>query len=241
MRKLAFIILFIFAVAVLAAGVLWFINSGNKGVINPDNSSSTSSGGVPPLVLGAPTGTVPVGDQNVSDGTVTLLYPTADFALATSSEQISSKSYIPPCDPDFEYCLYYVGTAYHGTNFESSGIRVDQRIDLTTQSTCLITPPTGYANFTPTSTTAGDYAVSEFTPLGDAAAGHFSSGTLYRLEYNGACYEFETRIGQSDFENYPSGTIQQFTATDQANLQTELHNILDSITLPSGETINFPQ
>ncbi|HEY5220578.1 MAG TPA: hypothetical protein VIJ29_00290, partial [Candidatus Paceibacterota bacterium] len=86
-----------------------------------------------------------------------------------------------------------------------------------------------------------DYSVSEFTPLGDAGAGHYSTGTLYRLEYNGACYEFETRIGQTQFANYPSGTIQQFTSADEAVLQTEIQNILNGITLPSGETIVFPQ
>jgi hypothetical protein len=83
--------------------------------------------------------------------------------------------------------------------------------------------------------------VSEFTPLGGAVAGHYSTGTLYRLEYNGACYEFETRIGQSQFANYPSGTIQQFSDTDQANLQAEIVGILNGVTLSSGETVAFPQ
>jgi hypothetical protein len=118
---------------------------------------------------------------------------------------------------------------------------VEQRTDLTTQAACLTTPPTGFANFTPTSTTTGDYSVSEFTPVGNAGAGHYSAGTLYRLEYNGACYEFETRIGQSQFANYPSGTIQQFTDADQASLRAEIIGILDGITLSSGETVGFPQ
>ena len=118
---------------------------------------------------------------------------------------------------------------------------MEKRIDLTTQATCLTTPPTGFSNFTPTSTTIGDYSVSEFTPVGNAGAGHYSAGTLYRLEYNGACYEFETRIGQSQFANYPSGTIQQFTASDQAGLRAEIIGILDGITLSSGETVGFPQ
>ena len=86
----------------------------------------------------------------------------------------------------------------------------------------------------------GDYAVSEFTPVGDAGAGHYSTETLYRLEYNGACYEFETRIGQSQFANYPSGTIQQFTDADEASLQDEIQSILNGITLLSGEVITFP-
>ncbi len=192
MGKFGLAILFIIVVIVLTAGGLWFINSGSQNrMIPPTNSASgISSSTVPTLVLGTPTGTAPTGDQSISDGTITIVYPATDFELATSSQQITTHSYIPPCDADFNYCLYYIGTAYQGTNFDSAGIRVEKRTDLTTQAACLTTPPTGFTNFTPTSTIAGDYAVSEFTPLGDAGAGHYSTGTLYRLEYNGACYEF---------------------------------------------------
>ncbi len=243
MRRFSIFMFFIIAVAMLAAGVLWFINFGNQnGIITPTNSASgTQSNTVPTLVLGAPTGTAPTGSRSVSDGTITLVYPTADFGLATSSQQITTHSYIPPCDADFNYCLYYIGTAYQGTNFDSAGIRVEQRSDLTTQSACLTTPPTGFASFTPTSTIAGDYAVSEFTPLGNAGAGHFAKGTLYRLEYNDACYEFETRVGQSQFANYPPGTIQRFTDANQINLHAEIAGILNGIALSSGETVTFPQ
>jgi hypothetical protein len=242
MGKFGIAILFIIVVVLLTAGILWFINSGGQnGTITPANSaSSTSSNTVPTLVLSTPTGTAPAGSQSISDGTITLIYPTADFGLATSSQEITTHSYIPPCDADFNYCLYYIGAAYQGTNFDSAGIRVEKRTDLTTQTACLTTPPTGFANFTPSSTIADDYAVSEFTPLGDAGAGHYSTGTLYRLEYNGACYEFETRTGQSQFANYPSGTIQQFTDEDAASLQAEIVGILNGVTLPSGETVAFP-
>ena len=235
MGKLGIAIVFIVVIAVLAAGFFWLVNSGNQGgTITPTNSSSTTaSGTAPTLVLNAPTGTT-------SDGTITFTVP-SDFGLATNQTQILTRSYIPPCDADFNYCLYYTGTAYQGSNFDSAGIRIDHRTDLTTTSACLTTPPTGFTNFTPTSTTPGDYSVSEFTPLGDAGAGHYSVGTLYRLEYNGACYEFETRIGQTQFANYPSGTIPQFTSADQTSLQAEIQTILNGITLPSGETIAFPQ
>ncbi len=235
MGKLGIAIVFIVVIAVLAAGFFWVINSGNQGgAITPANSSSTAATGtVPTLVLTAPSGTT-------SDGTITFSIP-SDFGLATNQTQILAKSYIPSCDADFNYCLYYTGLAYQGTNFDSAGIRIDHRTDLTTTSACLTTPPTGFTNFTPTSTTPGDYSVSEFTPLGNAGAGHYAVGTLYRVEYNGACYEFETRIGQTQFANYPSGTIQQFTAADQASLQAEIQTILSGITLPSGETIVFPQ
>jgi hypothetical protein len=240
MRTLGIGIVLVLVVAVLAAGFLWFINSGNQGgAITPSNATGTSSGTVPTLVLNTPTGTTSTAGQSTSDGTITFTNP-SDFGLATNQQQILTRSYIPPCDADFNYCLYYVGTAYQGTNFDSAGIRIDKRTDLTMSSACLTTPPTGYSNFTPTTTTAGDYSLSEFSPLGDAGAGHTAVDTLYRLSYNGACYEFETRIGQSQFANYPSGTIQQFTAADQASLQAEIIGILNGITLPSGETVAFP-
>ena len=111
MGKFGIAVLFIIVVVILTAGVLWLVNSGSQnGMITPVNStSSTSSNTVPTLVLGAPTGTAPAGSQSITDGAITLVYPTADFGLATSSQQITTRSYIPPCDADFTYCLYYTG------------------------------------------------------------------------------------------------------------------------------------
>lgn len=241
MGKVGMVIVLIVVVAIIATGGFWLANIGSQNsAITPSGVTSSVPGTTPTLVLATPSGTITTGSGSISDGTLTITYPLDDFALATSSQTITVHSYIPPCDPDFEYCFYYIGNAYQGTNFDSAGIRVEERTDLTTQSACLTTPPVGYTNFTPTSTIADDYAVSEFTPLGNAGAGHYSIGTLYRLEYNGACYEFETRIGQSQFANYPSGTIQQFTVADQASLQSEIQTILNGIALPSGETIVFP-
>jgi hypothetical protein len=241
MGKLGVFLVFLILIAALTAGFLWLVNSGSQsGVIAPATSTSTSTSTAPTLVLGTPTGTAPAGDQSISDGTITLVYPAGDFGVATTQDQITTKSYIPSCDPDFTYCLYYTGTAYAGSNFDSAGIRVEKRTDLTAQNACLTAPPTGYANFTPTSTTNGDYSVSEFGPIGNAGAGHFAKGTLYRLAYNGACYEFETRIGQSQFANYPSGSIQQFTNAEQASLQSEIQTIVNSVTLPDGESVTFP-
>src|SRR5258708_11997428 len=51
------------------------------------------------------------------------------------------------------------------------------------------------------------YTTSVFSPIGDAAAGHYASGALYRLylQDSSTCYEFETRLGQTQFANYPAG------------------------------------
>jgi len=177
--------------------------------------------------------------QTVSDGVITLGVPTSLFGLATNEQQVLSKSYIPPCDDGFKYCLYYMGHEYDGTNFESAGVSVQPRTDLADEGTCLNTAPTGFSSSTvPSSTFSSDtYSSSVFNNIGDAAAGHSATGSLYRLYVtnSGSCYEFETRVGESDFENYPKGAIQEFTSADMSKVQGELKGILNNISLPSGE------
>jgi hypothetical protein len=229
MNKIGLAITFVIVVSILTGAIHVFIHSSGPAITTVTSSNPTST-----------VTTASNGNPSISDGTLTFNYSSTDFALATTQDQILTHSYIPPCDPSFNYCLYYIAPTYQGTNFESAGVRIEKRADLTTQTTCLTTPPTGYTNFTPTSTTSGDYSLSEFSPIGGAGAGHYAAGTLYRLSYNGICYEFETRIGQAQYANYPSGSIQQFTTTKQSDLQAKIMNILDNMTLPSGEKIVFP-
>lgn len=189
------------------------------------------------LVLSAtstPTNT-PAFDQSISDGTITIAYPAATFSLAVNPTQILVSSYIPPCDPDFNYCLYYIGDEYKGTNFESAGIRVKKRVDISDQNTCLNTPPAGFGTSTVPTTvnTDGDYATSLFDNVGDAAAGHYASGSLYRLYIKNkpTCYEFQTRVGESQFLNYPAGSIKEFTTQDQQSLESQMSQIIKNITV----------
>jgi hypothetical protein len=235
-------VLTIIIVAIVIILLAWWIYQANKesqpAASSGSYSSSTMAASGTP-VLGSPNGAS--FDQSISDGTITLQYPSADFGLATNPQQILVSAVIPPCDQNFNYCLYYDNSStYAGTNFESAGIRIQKRTALATQSSCLTTQPAGYTNLTPTITTSTDYAVSVFPQLDDGAAGSTSSGSLYRLFYKGACYEFETRIGQSEFANYPSGSIQEFTSVDASALQFEIQEILATLTLPGGETVVFP-
>ena len=182
-------------------------------------------------------------DQSVSDGTITMPYSSSDFGLAVNKTQILVTSYIPPCDDTFNYCFYYNGTDYQGTNFDSAGLRVGKRADLSTERTCLQTPPAGFdASMTPTATSSADvYSMSKFDQVGQGAAGHISNDTLYRLYYRSTstCYEFETRVAQSQFGNYPAGTIQQFTMADQSEMQSELMNMLSHFTI-GGQPLRLP-
>jgi len=171
--------------------------------------------------------------QSISDGTITFFYA-PEFGLAVTPEQILVRSYIPPCDEDFDYCLYLISGEYQGTNFESAGLRIKERANLGSPEACLNTPPEGYTVFEPEIHTGQEYATSVFAPVGGAGAGHYARGALYRLFYDSRCYEFETRIGESQFANYPLGAIKEFTDQDRTEVMTHLLEVLNSISLPDG-------
>lgn len=197
-------------------------------------ASTTAMGGGAPMI--------PALDQTVSDGAISLKYPSEDFGLATNGQAVLLNSVIPACDSDFDDCLYYNNSStFAGTNFESAGLRVEKRPDLTTQAQCLGVEPSGYTTLTPSVTTSTGYAISSFMNIGSGAAGNLATDNIYRLAYNGTCYELDARIAQTDFGNYPSGTIQQFTPTQQEFLQSILQLILNSLTLPNGQAVTFPQ
>ncbi|HVM76759.1 MAG TPA: hypothetical protein VMU07_01245 [Candidatus Paceibacterota bacterium] len=227
------LIIILVIIAVLAILLVVPGSSGNQTVGTP-NGTTTGTG-----ATSTPTSTLTF-DQSISDGVITVSYPSADFGLATNASQVLVHPYIPPCSAGFTYCLYYTGGAYSGTTFESAGIRIQKRTDLATQNQCLTTEPAGFG-LRPVIVTSTDYAASVFSPLGDAAAGHFANGAVYRLSYGKNCYEFETRIGESDYGNYPSGSIQQFTPDEQTAIQNELQHILGTlVVVSSGESVHFP-
>lgn len=88
---------------------------------------------------------------------------------------------------------------------------------------------------------SSSYTTSLFAPLGNAGAGHYTSGALYRLFVANTCYEFETRIGETQFLNYPAGSIRKFTDANRASVASELTHMLQSITIASSTTtVVFP-
>lgn len=190
----------------------------------------------------APTGNTAGFDQSISDGKITVSFSSSDWGLATTKDQILVRSYIPPCDENFSYCLYYKSDKFKGTNFESAGIRIIQRADLSNERLCLSTPPQGFDSSVSNDGTVSkdDYTTSVFKNVGQGAAGHVSEGSLYRLFLRGSssCYEFETRIGKSQYGNYPEGSIKEFTSDDRNILASEISEILRNIS--SGGKISFP-
>ena len=214
-------------VFIVILGGFWYWQSAQAPTIPPQTATSTTPNSSP---------------QSTSDGTIQFTTPN-EFGLAVTPQQVLVKSYIPPCEDGFTYCLYYSGSAYKGTNFESAGLSVKKRADLSSERLCLGTPPDGFdASTKPAANSTGSgYSTSVFTNIGDAAAGHTASGSLYRLfvRSNSSCYEFLARVGQTQFANYPAGSIQEFTAADKNAMQQILLGVLGSITLTSGEKINF--
>lgn len=156
----------------------------------------------------------------------------ADFGLAVHRDQVLVRSMIPPCDDGFDYCLYYLGDELAGTNFQSAGIRMERRKDLTTPEACLFTPPEGYTDFQPAVRREDGFAVSVFAPVQNAAAGHYSDGKLFRLFLGEAtCFEVETRIAASRFEHYAEGTIREFTQEQRNALEDRLNDVVRAIRL----------
>jgi hypothetical protein len=240
MKKIVFLIIVIFAVgAVLSVVFLWqvYLNRPQQvqctqeAKLCPDGSYVGRTG---PNCEFAPCHGGLVFDQSVSDGNIKIEIPSSVFGLAITQEQILDKSYIPACDENFDYCLYYIGKDYEGTNFESAGIRIQKRNDLNNQDDCLTAEPAGYSNLTPIIISKSGYSAGVFSPLGDAAAGHYSNGSLYRLFYNDSCYELQTRIGQAQFANYPAGSIKEFTQSDQSVLESEIKQVINAISLSDG-------
>jgi hypothetical protein len=177
---------------------------------------------------------------SVSDGKIAFTYDGDRFGLAISNDQLPD-SYIPACETGFAYCVYYNDGEYDDTNFEAAGVGITKRLDLTTESTCLQTVPDGYADLKPVTHDDTNYATSVFAPLGDAGVGHFSKEKLYRLFTMDSCYEIRTRVGQTQFANYPEGSIREFTAADEAAVTALLDEQLHAITLDDGTTVTFPQ
>jgi hypothetical protein len=194
-----------------------------------------------PTSTGAAGGTMLAGEDRttLAGGEVSIANPSG-FALAATQEQVLVSSYIPVCDPGFDYCFYYNGEDYKNTNFESAGVRINRRADLTNERACLDTPPAGYAaSVKPAGNNSGDqYATSRFN-TGDAGAGHMASGDLYRLfvKQTSNCYEFETRIGSAQFSNYPEGSIKEFTEADRSRMESAMRDILNTVRLTAADTV----
>ncbi len=190
----------------------------------------------------APTPSLPA-MQKASDGVVSITVP-EPYVIVTTKDQLPKTSYIPPCADGFTYCVYYNGTAYTGTNFDSAGIGIKKRDDLKDKKTCVNTAPDGYGTKQPDATNSHTtYATSVFRNLGDAGAGHYANDTTYRLFVldTKTCYEITTRVAETQYANYPAGRIKEFTDTDKKQLASVLAIFVNHLYFANtSEVISFP-
>jgi hypothetical protein len=225
---LASIIIGIVLIIGLCGAAFWYSSGDLRSLFT---KHTTSSNDLPQQI---PLPNVQV--QSQSDGTITFTLPDT-FGLATTKDQVLVKSYIPPCEDGFLYCLYYKGNQFEGTNFDSAGVTITKRDDLKDAQACTSTAPSGYTAARPAATESnGTYATSVFTKLGDAGAGHSASDTVYRLfaVRSKTCYGIRLRVAQSQYANYPAGSIKKFTDADAMTIQMQLRGLIDTIRL--GDT-----
>lgn len=216
-------------------------------------AAGRAAAGTPPAATSAsaapstPTHTLaPETSLTLTGGVVTLQVP-ADLSLAVAGEPLLATSTIPPCDEGFDYCLYLPQGSYAGTNFRAAGTAIKLRADLTSQTSCLLAQPSGYQSLQPGLVVEPEgpdaASTARFAGLMDGAAGTYANGELRRLYVAGSCYEFTSRVVESQFGNYPTGTITEFTAADRQTVLGHLSDALErvSLKLPSGtRSVTWP-
>lgn len=215
------VIITVIVAVLLIVGLMWF------GMNEKNNEQSTSLSDGEMMV----TDTQPEEEgqtQTNTHGDLLFKIP-SDFGLAVNPDQLMVKSVIPPCDEGFNYCLYYNGSTYQNTNFETAGVAINYKDKILDQDTCLNTNPDGYTNLQPTQKQSSSYSVSVFSPVENAGAGHFSNGTIYRIFLNNSCYEVQTRVAKTAYGNYPTGTIKEFTPADETIMTNRLQSIVRNI------------
>src|SRR5690606_37483728 len=80
---------------------------------------------------------------------------------------------------------------------------------------------------------------SRFGDVGEGAAGSYTVGELLRLFDGTDCWEFETRLALTRFENYPPGQVVEFTEDDRAAVERLFWSVLDSADV-LGTRVDWP-
>jgi len=189
-----------------------------------------------------------VDGMTLAGGRVSLDLPPG-LSLAVSRQQLLTDASPPPCREGFDYCLYLPEGTYAGTNLRSAGLAVTRREELRAPVSCLLAQPEGWSGLQPgivypdeaqlASDTARPVVTSRFGDVGEGAAGSYTLGEVLRLFDGEECWELETRLALTRFENYPPGQVAEFTAADRADVEQLLWSVLDSATV-LGTPVAWP-
>lgn len=190
--------------------------------------------------------TVGLFDQSIEDSVIKVEYSTKDFGLAINPSQILLETEFLPCDTTletgFDYCLYYLGDEVEGGDFESAGMRIKKRPDLSSENTCLNTSPRRFeANLVPnTLKPQENVSTSVFSGLSDSGAGYVSTASLYRLfdKESKACYEFETKVIHKSDD--PEDPISSRVQEDRDKLKAIFDSVLDRVLIAGDFGDVFP-
>jgi hypothetical protein len=115
-------------------------------------------------------------------------------------------------------------------------------------TSCLLAQPSGWTGLQPAvrmplgatdDLVPPGPATSRFGDVGEGAAGSYTTGQLLRLSAGGACWEFETSVWLSRFENYAPGAVKAFTDGDLAHVEALFGTVLDSVAF-DGRRIVWP-
>src|SRR5690606_36522274 len=177
--------------------------------------------------------------MTLAGGRVSLDTP-SELALAVTPEQLLVAQSPPPCDEGFAYCFYLLEEAYEGTNLRSAGLSIARRQDLRARTSCLLAQPRGWSDLQPDVVWGDELATSRFGDVGQGAAGSYTLGEVLRLFDGVECWEFETRLGLTRFENYPPGEVEEFTSQDQEATTNLFRTLLDSVTV-AGDGVTWPE
>lgn len=178
-------------------------------------------------------------ELSLGRGELVVTYP-PELELASRGEALPVASTIPACAEPFDHCLYLPAEAYAGTNLSAAGLRIAQRADLTAEVSCLLAQPNGWGELQPGVLRLPAAATSRFGGLGEGAAGSYSVGEVRRLWTGESCYEFESRLVLTRYENYEPGAVEEFTESEQAALQRELLGVTETATMEAGVTVEWP-
>lgn len=178
---------------------------------------------------------------DLAGGRVSIDVP-LELELADAQEQLPAPGSPPPCDDGFAYCLYIPDQTYAGTNLRSAGLSIDLREDLRSYTACLLAQPDGWSDLQPGVVLPEppvSLATSRFGDVGEGAAGSFTVGEVLRLFDGVECWEFESRVALSRFENFPAGKVREFTVADRADLAALFWSVIDSA-LVDGRPVSWP-
>lgn len=208
MKAKLLIVLFII-IALVVGDLYWF-----------SGSSETPSPEVPEETL------APGWNRaELSDMGILFAYPSrAELYTKERREEVRGLTYIPVCDPDtMSGCVVYGKDAFPGSTFSGSAVSFAVLPINETECYSVDNAPlsSGEKVF--------DTVAFRRYEVGDAAAGHYLKGNIYRGWKDVRCLEMKSTMTMTNIGVYEPGTIKEFTEAEQAVLFAEMESVLDTI------------